>query len=218
MPSSPMRFADPVWDLRDVIGWVLDRDPATFGRLMNEIDVERAVRLAKLYTRWPRPECDPNAQTTLLHALQRGDLVAHDGDTTLPREYWGSRTTRDFRRLLRLAVWFWRDDVLRLWPEAGGPAPPPTPPSTPALPPAAEPKEAAEATRARGKPPIPNLTLLKHLQDIKANGGPVPAADQLLDKVVAAYPTYHVTRQDVRTVHKRVWGTLPPGPRNKPQQ
>jgi hypothetical protein len=140
MHSSPIRFGNPVWDLRDVIGWVLDRDPAKFGRLMNEIDVETAVHVAKFYTRWPRPECDANAPTTLLHALQRGDLAAHDGDTALPREYWGSRTTRDFRPALRLAIWFWSCDVLRLWPEAGGPPPP-----------AAEPKEAVETTRARGK-------------------------------------------------------------------
>jgi hypothetical protein len=121
---SPTRFADPVWDLRDVIGWVLDRDPAKFGRLMNEIDVDTALFGAKVYTNMPRRECDPNARGTLLHALQRGDLVAHDGETTLPREYWGNITAgiQDFRRALRLAIWFWRDDVLRLWPEAEGSA------------------------------------------------------------------------------------------------
>jgi len=121
IPSSAIRFVNPVWDLRDVIGWVLDRDPAKFGRLMNEIDVQSAVRRTKLYTRWPRPEYDANAQTTLLHALQRGNLAAHHGETTLAREYWGSRTEQDFPRTLRLGVWFWRYDVLRLWPEAEEP-------------------------------------------------------------------------------------------------
>jgi hypothetical protein len=69
-----------------------------------------------------------------------------------------------------------------------------------------------------GNPPIPNPTLVKYLKDIKAKDGPIPAADTLFPKVRADFPKYHVTRQDVRTVHKEVWGTLPPGPRNKPQQ
>jgi hypothetical protein len=63
--------------------------------------------------------------------------------------------------------------------------------------------------------PIPNQTLVEHLQKVKMEGGPIPAADKLFLKVRAAFGNYHVTRQDVRTVHKQVWGTLLSGPRSK---
>lgn len=76
-------------------------------------------------------------------------------------------------------------------------------------------RQAQDAARARGKPSIPNPALLKHLRDIKARGTPAPAADKLFPDVVAAFPNYHVTRQDVRTVHKEVWPGLRPGKRPK---
>ena len=114
-PAS-RRFDDPVWDLRDVIGWVLDRDPAKFGRLMSVEDVRSAESIARRYTSQPRPERDPNATRTVLHALQRGELPAHDGDTVLLREYWGGRAERDLRDAIGRGLWFWRENVLSLWP------------------------------------------------------------------------------------------------------
>ena len=63
------RFNHPVWDLRDVIGWVLDRDPAQFGRIHSSEDARSAVRIALFYKRWPRKARDPNALMTILHAL-----------------------------------------------------------------------------------------------------------------------------------------------------
>jgi hypothetical protein len=79
--------------------------------------------------------------------------------------------------------------------------------------------EAASAARLRSQPvkkaPIPNLTLLKHLQAIKASGGPIPAVYKLWPEVVADFPSHHVTRRDVQTVHNEVWGKLPPGRRRQ---
>jgi hypothetical protein len=65
------------------------------------------------------------------------------------------------------------------------------------------------------KGPIPNPILVKHLLGMRAEGGSIPGADNLFREVVAAFPEYHVTRQDVRAVHKTVWGELPPGRRKK---
>lgn len=67
----------------------------------------------------------------------------------------------------------------------------------------------------RQKPPISNPTLLKHLETIKAKGGRIPAPDVLYPAVVSAFPGFHVTRSDVRTVAKEVWGEQPPGRRRK---
>jgi len=50
------RFDHPVWDLRDVIGWVLDRDPTQFGRIHNTEDAKSAVNIALFYNGTPRTE------------------------------------------------------------------------------------------------------------------------------------------------------------------
>jgi hypothetical protein len=63
------------------------------------------------------------------------------------------------------------------------------------------------------KTPIPAQRLRKYLEDIRANGGPIPAADKLFPEVVVAFPQHRITRQDVRTVHREVWGELSPGRR-----
>jgi hypothetical protein len=68
---------------------------------------------------------------------------------------------------------------------------------------------------ASGRPPISAPTLRKYLQDKKAEGGPIPAADTLFPEVVLRFPEHHVTRGDVRTVHRDVWGPQRPGRRRK---
>jgi hypothetical protein len=112
---TPHRFDDPIWPIRDVLGWVLDRDPAKFGRLYTEEDVKSALFRLN-YTRGTRPEHDPRVLTTVLHALQRGDLVAYDGTNSVPRDFWTDKTPRYIRGapdfLLR------REDVLALWPDS----------------------------------------------------------------------------------------------------
>jgi hypothetical protein len=115
-PPSPGRFNHPVWDLRDVIGWVLDRDPAQFGRIHSVEDARSAVHIASFYKSRPRSERDPNALTTTLHALQRGELVAHQAKSALRPEHWGGITESGLRFAIQDGLWFWREDVLSLWP------------------------------------------------------------------------------------------------------
>ena len=52
---SPHLFDDPIWSMRDAVGWVLDRDPGKFGRFWAEEDLKGALFGALLYTRYPRP-------------------------------------------------------------------------------------------------------------------------------------------------------------------
>lgn len=120
---TPHRFKNPVWDIGDVLGWLIDREPAQFGRIATESDLRSALRRATWYTSrpWPRLERDPNAPTNLLHALQRGDLVASDpdkrgNDKSLSRDYWQAEDQRDIRAAIGRRLKFWREDVLRLWP------------------------------------------------------------------------------------------------------
>jgi hypothetical protein len=61
--------------------------------------------------------------------------------------------------------------------------------------------------------PIPASKLRKYLEDKK--GGPIPAADKLFNEVVDHFSEYHVTREDVRTMHTAVWGRQHPGRRRK---
>src|SRR5262249_44679731 len=81
--------------------------------------------IARRYTSRPRPERDPNALRSILHAVQRGDLAAHDRDAVATREYWGGRSERDLRDLVYRGLWFRRADVLKVWP-SHAPARPPS--------------------------------------------------------------------------------------------
>jgi hypothetical protein len=117
---TPHRFKNPVWDIGDVLGWLIDRDSAQFGRIMTESDLRSALRRT-FYTSRPRPERDPSAPTTLLHALQRGDLVAshpdkRGDDKSLGRDYWQAKDERDVRAAIARRLKFWREEVLALWP------------------------------------------------------------------------------------------------------
>jgi hypothetical protein len=112
----PSRFDNPVWDLGNVIGWVLDRDPEKLGRIRTVEKARSAVFIAQQYARDPQAERDPKALTTILHALQRGRLFAHEGDRALPREYWGPQSECTLRNAITRELWFWREEVLTTWP------------------------------------------------------------------------------------------------------
>jgi hypothetical protein len=160
-PPSAGRFNHPVWDLRDVIGWVLDRDPAKFGRIHSVEDARSAVHIALFYNSWPRNERDPNALTTILHALQRGELVAHQAKSALPREHWGGITERGLRFAIRDGLWFWREDVLTLWPVEAA--------ALSQAPPSIQPIRVSSAVPGDGKPKnrAPNWALWKHIPAVK---------------------------------------------------
>lgn len=108
------RFLHPVWDLRDVFGWVLDRDPARFGRINSETDWHSAAWAARFYTVLPGKEFDRLADQTLLHALQRGELAGYSGTSRIPREFWIDKTELTLRNC---AANFFREEVLALWPD-----------------------------------------------------------------------------------------------------
>jgi hypothetical protein len=158
------RFNHPVWDLRDVIGWVLDRDPAQFGRIHSSEDARSAVRIVVFYKRWPRKARDPNPLMTILHALQRGELVAHQAKSALPREHWGEMTGRGLCAAIRDGLWFWRDDVLALWPDLRV--------QVSRCPPPIKPLSGIQAAAILNKPAehdrLPNWTVWKHIPNVKS--------------------------------------------------
>ena len=177
-----------LWPLRweDTLGLPSGPNPATM-----PLDLPQA--------KWSKAEIDE---------IDWGDGTAIDRSEFSPR---GGRR----RRLLihRLAIRQWWPAAPAVAKEAGGqvivdtaPAKP-EPPSTPA------PSKAQ--TPGGKKQPIPNSQLVQFMKKIKTKGGPIPAADGLVSEVVAYFPNYHVTRSDVRMVHRQVWGELSPGPRRK---
>jgi hypothetical protein len=108
------RFTHPVWDLRDVFGWVLDRDSARFGRINSETDWKSAAWAARFYTDMPRTEFDRHADQTLLHALQCGDLTGYQGTLPFAQQFWIDKTELTLRYC---AASFYREEVLALWPD-----------------------------------------------------------------------------------------------------
>jgi hypothetical protein len=40
---TPHRFIDPIWQIRDVLGWLIDRDPTQFGRIVTRDDLWAAT-------------------------------------------------------------------------------------------------------------------------------------------------------------------------------
>ena len=105
------RFAHPVWDLRDVVGWVLDRDPGRFGRINSDADWQSAAWAARFYPNMPRTEFDRHADQTLLHALQRGELAGYQGTVPIPRQFWMDKTELTLRYCV---AYFYREEVLVL--------------------------------------------------------------------------------------------------------
>ncbi len=74
---------------------------------------------------------------------------------------------------------------------------------------------ASISTVGAPKRAIPKRVLSEFSEEVKAQGGPVPAADRMLIDVRNNFPSYHVTRDDVRTIHKEVFGKFGPGKRQR---
>jgi hypothetical protein len=121
MTPTPHRFYWPAWELGDVFGWVLDRDRALFGRIFTEEDWRSASYIALIY---PTNEREPRAPTVLLHALQRGELIARDRDGhRIDLDWWLSKNEIDLRKAARRYLCP-REEVLKLWLEDGRPTVP----------------------------------------------------------------------------------------------
>jgi hypothetical protein len=159
--STPHRFKHPVWDLRDVFGWVLDRDPATFGRIHTETDWRSAAWAAKFYTTKFRPEHDPQAEQTLLHTLQRGELVAYDGNNPVVADFWLDKAPQRLRGFAPFL--FRREDVLALWPDPRTQISRTPPPITPLSGGTA----AAIINSIENDNRFPNWRIWKHIPDVK---------------------------------------------------
>ena len=80
----------------DVLGWMLDRDQVKFGRLFTDEDIKSAL-IGTI--RRPRTERDRQMLTTVLHALQRGELVVYNGADAVSRDFWTDKTPGYIRRL-----------------------------------------------------------------------------------------------------------------------
>jgi hypothetical protein len=112
---TPHRFEQPVWELGDLIGWVLDRDPAQFGRTFTAEDCRSALFIAHLYKR--QSVVDRNADRTILHTLQAGRLVVRDRNGQLVgRDAWMPRNEIYLRQACREYL-LYREDCLQLSPE-----------------------------------------------------------------------------------------------------
>jgi hypothetical protein len=121
MSPTPHRYQNPAWELGDVFGWVLDRDPEKFGRIFSLHDWQSALYRVHISS---AAAVDPPARTVLLHALQRGVLVARDRDgNRIDPDYWLSKTEADLPALSR-AFLFRREEVLKVWPAEPAPASP----------------------------------------------------------------------------------------------
>jgi hypothetical protein len=106
---QPWRFLEPCWYVRDVLGWLTDRDPKRFGRIVTRAEVGAAARYNKPARK------DHNPVRTLLHAFQHGRLLGfRDGQSVLV-EFWSTKSLTDIRNDFETRVR--RTDVLVLWPE-----------------------------------------------------------------------------------------------------
>jgi hypothetical protein len=109
---TPHRFDDPIWPIRDVLGWILDRDPLKFGRLFTDEDTKSALVGT---IRRPRTERDRQVLTTVLHALQCGELVTYNEADAVSRDFWTDKTPGYIQDSTRFLLR--REDVLALWPD-----------------------------------------------------------------------------------------------------
>jgi hypothetical protein len=104
---QPWRFREPCWSIRDLLGWLIDRDPGLFGRMVDRDELETATCYSN------NAEKDDNPALCLLHAFQEGWLAALVNGEELPTEYWSGRTTDDILDDVLMRVR--RSDVLVLW-------------------------------------------------------------------------------------------------------
>jgi hypothetical protein len=103
------RFNEALWDMSDVVGWLLYRDPKNFGALLTSGDLRRAT--------WKE-----NAGVIfreLLNALQRGVLKAYRNCKEIPSDEWFAQKQpwEIIAHAMGNGVVFRSADVLRLYPE-----------------------------------------------------------------------------------------------------
>lgn len=106
---QPWRFLEPYWYIREVLGWLIDRDPKRFGHIVTRADIGAATRYND-----PAPK-DRNPARTLLHAFQEGRLLGFRDGQSVPLEFWSTKSITDIRNDVDTRVR--RTDALALWPE-----------------------------------------------------------------------------------------------------
>jgi hypothetical protein len=106
---QPWRFLELYWYVRDVLGWLIDRNPKRFGRILTRAEVGAATR----YNDPARKEHNP--ARTLLHAFQQGRLLGFRDGQSVPIEFWSTKSITDIRNDVDTRVR--RTEVLVLWPE-----------------------------------------------------------------------------------------------------
>lgn len=109
-PTS-WRFNEASWDMSDVIGWILYRDPKNFGGTLATGDVKRAIlyKKAGLVLR------------ELLNVLKSGKLEALRDGKKVPTDEWFLQGPLHhiIEQLLRKSADFRRPDILDRWPLNG---------------------------------------------------------------------------------------------------
>jgi hypothetical protein len=107
---TPHRLRDPIWGIGDALGWLPDRNPASFGRFWTTDDF-----LSEQRYKSTKPSLCRRPQRVLLHALQRGQLAAYEQTKRLDRTFWIDKfDTFIPKGIGRFVVE--SDEVLRLWP------------------------------------------------------------------------------------------------------
>jgi hypothetical protein len=99
--------------------------------------------------------------TTVLHALQRGELVAYDGTDPVPLDFWTDKTPRYIRDSTRFLLR--REDVLAIWSDVRAQISRAPPPITPL-------RGGVAAAVINGMPSesrAPNWQKWKHVPDVK---------------------------------------------------
>jgi hypothetical protein len=110
---TPERFENPVWVMGDLIGWLIDPDPAKFGCAAEPGDLPLPIFHSDPAVRWRLPE------GKMLKALISGALTAYDprSGQAIPRDAWIFCNVGDIRAGIRRRLLFRREEVLRFAPE-----------------------------------------------------------------------------------------------------
>jgi hypothetical protein len=103
--NSSHRFAEkPVWQVRELLGLLINPDRALFG-LTADDDLQMAARYKHGW----------RALTAVLHKLQQGLLIAHEDGNPLSQIRWIDKTQRDV--LAELDFRIFAESALAVWPE-----------------------------------------------------------------------------------------------------
>lgn len=112
--ATPHRFEHPLWEVGDILGWLMDRDPGNFGRFLTQDDF-RSEYYVRVILKSGETSLSLNPRQELLHALQRGQLAAYRDGRRLDKIEWFSKNETDILNGIRGFV-VERDEVLKIWP------------------------------------------------------------------------------------------------------